>query len=73
MGWAGGNMGWAGGNMGWAGSYTLWAGGYETWVGGNMGWAGSTDDPIWAEAFLNLENTPSTTSGVGINNWVEVD
>ena len=71
--WAGGYTGWAGGYTGWAGGYTGWAGGYTGWAGGYTGWAGSTGDPDWAAAFANLENVPSDTAAVGINNWVGDD
>jgi len=72
-GWAGGYSGWAGGYSGWAGGYSGWAGGYSGWAGGYSGWAGSTGDPDWAAAFANLENVPSETSAVGVNNWVGDD
>jgi len=72
-GWAGGAYGWAGGAYGWAGGAYGWAGGAYGWAGGAYGWAGSTDDPEWAAAFVNLENLPSDTSAVGINNWVSDD
>jgi len=72
-GWAGGYSGWAGGYSGWAGGYSGWAGGYSGWAGGYSGWAGGTGDPDWAAAFANLENVPSETSAVGVNNWVDDD
>ncbi len=68
--WAGGYNSWAGSYNSWAGGYTSWAGGYNSWAGGYHSWAGTAGDPIWAAAFANLENLPSSTSRVGINNWV---
>jgi serine protease AprX len=71
--WAGSYTSWAGGYTTWAGGYTTWAGGYTTWAGGYTTWAGSTGDPEWAEDFVNLTNTPTTASSVGINAWVDGD
>ncbi len=71
--WAGGEDSWAGGEDSWAGAYTTWAGGYETWIEDGMGWPRSIDDPTWAEAFLNLDNTPTASSSAGINSWVTED
>ena len=68
--WAGGFNSWAGGFNSWAGGYSAWAGGFNSWAGGFNSWAGNAGDPEWAAAFANLENVPSGTSAVGINNWI---
>ncbi|CAG0929483.1 serine protease AprX [Thermoflexales bacterium] len=71
--WAGGYASWAGGYASWAGGYASWAGGYASWAGGYASWAGNTESAAFAETFANLQNVPSATASVGINNWVEVN
>ena len=68
--WAGGFNSWAGSYGSWAGGYSAWASGFNSWAGGFNSWAGNVGDPEWAAAFANLENVPSGTSAVGINNWI---
>jgi serine protease AprX len=69
--WSGGYESWSGGYTSWAGGYESWSGGYESWSGGYESWSGGVGDPEWAEAFLNLENVPTATSSVGVNQIVE--
>ncbi len=71
--WAGGYANWAGGYANWAGGYANWAGGYANWAGGYANWAGNTESAAFAETFANLENVPTATTTVGINNWVDVN
>ncbi len=71
--WSGGYATWSGGYASWSGGYASWSGGYASWSGGYASWSGNTESAAFAEAFATLQNVPSTTAAVGINNWVEVD
>ncbi len=71
--WSGGYASWSGGYASWSGGYASWSGGYASWSGGYASWSGSTASTAFAGAFANLQNVPSATAAVGINNWVEND
>jgi serine protease AprX len=71
--WSGGYASWSGGYASWSGGYASWSGGYASWSGGYASWSGNTESSAFAESFANLQNVPSATAVVGINNWVDVD
>ena len=70
--WSGGYASWSGGYPSWSGRYASWSGGYASWSGGYASWSGNTESAAAAAAFVNLQNVPSATAAIGINNWVEV-
>ncbi len=69
--WSGGYASWSGGYASWSGGYASWSGGYASWSGGYASWSGNTASAAFAGAFANLQNVPSATAAVGINNWVD--
>jgi serine protease AprX len=71
--WSGEYATWSGGYASWSGGYASWSGGYAAWSGGYASWSGNTESATFAGAFANLENVPSATATVGINNWVNPD
>ncbi|HTP07701.1 MAG TPA: S8 family serine peptidase [Anaerolineae bacterium] len=71
--WSGGYASWSGGYASWSGGYASWSGGYASWSGGYASWSGNTESAAFASAFANLQNVPSATATVGINNWVDVN
>jgi serine protease AprX len=71
--WSGGYASWSGGYASWSGGYASWSGGYASWSGGYASWSGNTESAAFAAAFANLQNVPTTTATVGINNWVNPD
>jgi len=71
--WSGGYASWSGGYASWSGGYASWSGGYASWSGGYASWSGNTESAAFAATFANLQNVPSATATVGINNWVDVN
>ncbi|MBN1936537.1 MAG: S8 family serine peptidase, partial [Anaerolineae bacterium] len=54
----------------WDGGYTCWAGGFDSWASGFDSWANNVGDPGWAAAFYNLDNIPTNSTTVNVNNWI---
>jgi serine protease AprX len=54
----------------WDGGYTIWAGGFDSWASGYDSWANNVGDPTWAAAFYNLDNIPTNSTTVNVNNWI---